>query len=188
MPARHGRVNPTPARACQVALLDNSGGNGTILRMDNGFLGNNVITQIGIVVRDIEKSSKEFAEFFGVPVPKWVQTDPLDKAQTVFRGAPSAARAKLAFMRFGSLDIELIEPDTKPSTWREHLDSRGEGVHHIAFVIEGMKEKVAALEAHGFPLQQKGEYTGGRYAYIETARTLKTIVELLENDKKQDPR
>ena len=87
-------------------------------------------------------------------------------------------------MKFGGLDIELIEPDTEPSTWREHLDSRGEGVHHIAFVIDGMKQKVADLEAHGFPLQQKGEYTGGRYAYIETAKTLKTIVELLENDPK----
>jgi methylmalonyl-CoA/ethylmalonyl-CoA epimerase len=152
--------------------------------MDNGFLGNNVITQIGIVVRDIEKSSRDFAGFFGIPVPQWAWTDPADKAQTRYRGSPSPARAKLAFMRFGGLDIELIEPDMEPSTWREHLDSRGEGVHHIAFVIDGMKEKVADLDAHGFPLQQKGEYTGGRYAYIETARTLKTIVELLENDPK----
>ena len=108
----------------------------------------------------------------------------MDKAQTRFRGAPSPARAKLAFMKFGSLDIELIEPYTEPSTWREHLDTRGEGVHHIAFIIDGMKQKVADLEAHGFPLQQKGEYTGGRYAYMETAKTLKTIVELLENDAK----
>jgi methylmalonyl-CoA/ethylmalonyl-CoA epimerase len=152
--------------------------------MDKGPLGNNVITQIGIVVRDIEESCRDFAGFFGIPVPKWTLIDTVDKAQTRFRGSPSPARAKLAFMRFGSLDIELIEPDMEPSTWREHLDSRGEGVHHIAFVIEGMKEKVADLEAYGFPLQQKGEYTGGRYAYIETAKTLKLIVELLESDPK----
>ena len=50
--------------------------------MGTGFLGNNVIAQVGIVVRDIEKSSREFAEFFGIPVPTWVQTDPRDKAQT----------------------------------------------------------------------------------------------------------
>jgi catechol 2,3-dioxygenase-like lactoylglutathione lyase family enzyme len=152
--------------------------------MDKGFLGNNVITQIGIIVRDIEKSSKEFAEFFGIPVPKWIQTDTADKAQTRFRDASTPARAKLAFMRFGSLDIELIEPDKEPSTWREYLDTKGEGVHHIAFVIDGMRQRVADLEAHGHPLQQKGEYTGGRYAYIDTTRTLKTIVELLENDSK----
>ncbi len=152
--------------------------------MGKGLLGNNVITQVGIVVRDIEKSSREFAEFFGIPVPAWVQTDTMDKAQTRFRGAPTPGRAKLAFMHFGSIDIELIEPDTHPSTWREHLDTRGEGVHHLAFVIEGMADRVRELEAHGHPLQQKGEYTGGRYAYVDTSKTLKTIVELLENDRK----
>jgi methylmalonyl-CoA/ethylmalonyl-CoA epimerase len=154
------------------------------VNMGTGLLGNNVITQIGIVVRDIEKSSREFAAFFGIPVPEWRLTDAMDKAETRFRGEPTPARAKLAFMRFGGLDIELIEPDTHPSTWREHLDSRGEGVHHIAFVIEGMADRVHALEAQGHPLQQKGEYTGGRYAYVDTSKTLKTIVELLENDRK----
>ena len=152
--------------------------------MNKGLLGSNVITQIGIIVNDIEKSSKDFAEFFGIPVPKWIQTDTADTAQTRFHGASTPARAKLAFMKFGGLDIELIEPDKAPSTWREHLDTKGEGVHHIAFSIEGMNHKVADLEAHGYPLQQKGEYTGGRYAYIDTVRTLKTIVELLENDPK----
>jgi methylmalonyl-CoA/ethylmalonyl-CoA epimerase len=192
MPARMD-LSTRSATAVSRILLDNAGNGCRIFEeraffrrdaMDKGLLGNNVITQIGIVVRDIEKSSRDFAGFFGIPVPKWTQTDTVDKAQTRFRGSPSPARAKLAFMRFGSLDIELIEPDMEPSTWREHLDSRGEGVHHIAFVIEGMKEKVADLEAYGFPLQQKGEYTGGRYAYIETAKTLKLIVELLENDPK----
>jgi methylmalonyl-CoA/ethylmalonyl-CoA epimerase len=153
--------------------------------MDKGFLGNNVIMQIGIIVRDIEKSAKDYAEFFGIPVPSWKQTDTIDKTQAKYRGAVCPARAKLAFMKFGSLDIELIEPDKEPSTWREHLDTKGEGVHHIAFIIDGMKEKVAALEAHGHPLQQKGEYTGGRYAYIDTLRTLKVLVELLENDAKK---
>jgi pimeloyl-CoA synthetase len=32
------------------------------------------------------------------------------------------------------------------------------------------------------PLLQKGEYTGGRYAYIDASRDLKVIIELLEND------
>ena len=31
-------------------------------------------------------------------------------------------------------------------------------------------------------LMQRGEYTGGRYAYVDAVSQLKTIVELLEND------
>ena len=83
----------------------------------------------------------------------------------------------------GSLQLELIEPDNNKSTWRESLDKNGEGPHHIAFVVEGMKDKIAALERNQMPLLQRGEYAGGRYAYIDTLGDLKVIIELLENDK-----
>jgi methylmalonyl-CoA/ethylmalonyl-CoA epimerase len=114
--------------------------------------------------------------------PQYSITDDVDKAQTQYRGKRSAARAKLAFFDMGSLQLELIEPDDNPSTWRESLDKNGEGPHHIAFVIKGMKEKIAVLERNQMPLLQKGEHTGGRYAYIDASRDLKVIIELLEND------
>ncbi|GIP58918.1 VOC family protein [Paenibacillus sp. FSL W8-0186] len=150
--------------------------------MDKGFLGTNVITQIGIIVRDIDKVSQSYADFFGIEKPKWFWTDTVDVARTEFKGASSEARAKLAFLDCGQLQVELIEPDEHPSTWREFLDEQGEGVHHIAFVIKGMKEKIAVLEANQMPLIQRGEYTGGRYAYMDTFKELKVMVELLEND------
>ncbi|WP_110930722.1 VOC family protein [Paenibacillus bouchesdurhonensis] len=150
--------------------------------MEKSLLGTNVITQIGIIVRDIEKVSQSYADFFGIEKPQWFWTDGVEVAQTELRGESSAARAKLAFFDCGSLQLELIEPDEHPSTWREFLDEHGEGVHHIAFVIKGMKEKIAVLEAKQMPLIQKGEYTGGRYAYMDTFKELKVMVELLEND------
>ncbi|RIX52697.1 VOC family protein [Paenibacillus nanensis] len=151
--------------------------------MNNGILGTKVITQIGLLVHDIEKVSQAYAEFFGMEKPAWFWTDTVDKAQTEFRGASSEARAKLAFFDMGSLQLELIEPDRHASTWREHLDAHGEGVHHIAFVVEGMKEKISLMEGKGLKLVQKGEYTGGRYAYLDTFEPLKVMLELLENDK-----
>lgn len=149
----------------------------------SGLLGNNVITQIGILVNDIEKVSEAYAAFFGIEKPPINMTDAVDKAQTTFNGEPSEARAKLAFFNMGSLQLELIEPDHHPSTWRNYLNEHGEGPHHIAFFIEGMKEKIELLSANGFALQQKGEYEGGRYAYMDTFKELKVLIELLENDK-----
>ena len=149
--------------------------------MEN-ILGTKLITQIGILVHDIEATSQAYAQFFGIETPQWSITDEVDKAQTQYRGKRSDARAKLAFFDMGSLQLELIEPDHNPSTWRESLDRNGEGPHHIAFVIKGMKEKIAVLEHNQMPLLQKGEYTGGRYAYVDTVRDLKVIIELLEND------
>lgn len=151
--------------------------------MEKNMLGNNFITQIGILVHDIEKTSQAYADFFGVDKPEWSLTDTVDRAQTEYRNQSTEARARLAFFNMGSLQLELIEPDHNPSTWREYLDEHGEGPHHIAFVINGMKEKVTLMEKNQMPLLQKGEYTGGRYAYMDTFKDLKIILELLENDE-----
>ena len=151
--------------------------------MEKGILGTKIVTQIGFVVNDIEKTSQAFADFLGVEKPQWSLTDTIDKTHGEFNGQPCPARAKLAFFHVGEiLDIELIEPDETPSVWRNVLYEKGEGVHHIAFVVNGMKEKILALEGNGMKLLQRGEYTGGRYAYIDCVDQLKTIVELLEND------
>lgn len=151
--------------------------------MEKGILGTKIVTQIGFVVNDIEKTSQAFADFLGVEKPQWSLTDTIDKTHGEFNGQPCPARAKLAFFHVGeTLDIELIEPDETPSVWRNVLNEKGEGVHHIAFVVNGMKEKILALESNGMKLLQRGEYTGGRYAYIDCVDQLKTIVELLEND------
>lgn len=147
------------------------------------MLGTNIVTQIGIVVNDIEKSSRDYADFLGMEKPEWIQTGEYEQTQGEYMGKPCKGRAKLAFFNVGpTLSIELIEPDNEPSTWRDDLNKNGEGIHHIAFVIKGMKEKIEICGRNGMPLQQKGEYTGGRYAYIDAKSTLKTIIELLEND------
>ena len=145
-------------------------------------LGSNVLVQVGLAVRDVERSAQAYADLFGVPVPAWSMTDPLDVAHTRYRGQPTEARAKLAFFRLGSVSLELIEPVGGPSTWQEFLDTHGEGVHHIAFEIDGMGQQIQILERKGMPLLQRGDYTGGRYAYVDGGPQINVILELLEND------
>ncbi len=147
------------------------------------ILGTKAVVQIGIVVRDINRTATKFAEFFGVDVPEITMTNTPDKTHIRYRGEATQARAKLAFFKMqDNFTIELIEPDENPSTWREFLETKGEGIHHIGFVIKDMQGKVAKLQEIGMPVVQKGEYTGGRYAYIDSTEDLKTIIELLEND------
>ena len=151
--------------------------------MEKNILGTNLVTQIGILVNDIEKSSQDYADFLGIDKPQWIITDEYDKTHAEYLGKPLNARAKLAFFTVGpNLTIELIEPSAEPSTWRDDLNKNGEGVHHIAFVVKGMKEKIEVCQRNGMPLLQKGEYTGGRYAYMDSKSSLKTLIELLEND------
>jgi methylmalonyl-CoA/ethylmalonyl-CoA epimerase len=152
------------------------------MMMTEKTLGTTTITQVGIVVQDIEVKARAWAEVLGLPVPEIMITDTYERAQTEYNGEPSNARAKLAFFHLGQVDLELIEPIGKPSTWQDQLDEHGDSLHHIAFEIQGMSEKVACLEAKALPLVQCGEYPGGRYAYIDGATQLGAILELLEND------
>ncbi|MCK6627964.1 MAG: VOC family protein [Anaerolineae bacterium] len=145
-------------------------------------LGTTTITQVAIVVKDIEAKARAWAEVLGLPVPEIIITDTYEHAQTEYEGRPSEARAKLAFFHLGQIDLELVEPIGEPSTWKDQLDEHGDSLHHIAFEIKGMPEKTAYLDAKGIPLVQRGEYTGGRYAYFDGNAQLGATIELLEND------
>ena len=149
--------------------------------MDKRGLGTNVMCQVGLVVRDIERSIEGYSRAFGLPKPEIIVTDEPELAHTRFRGEPTDARAKLAFFQMGQVSLELIEPIGGPSTWREFLDQRGEGVHHIAFFVQDTDEAVGFLAGKDIGVVQRGDYTGGRYTYLDSAPTLGVILELLEN-------
>ncbi len=150
--------------------------------MSDQALGTTTVMQIGIIVQDIESRARAWADILGLPMPEIRVTDPVDVAQTEYRGALSTAQAKQAFFHLGQVDVELLEPIGERSTWKEHLDRHGDSLHHIAFKIRGMKDKLAYLDSKGLSLVQRGEYTGGRYAYVDASAQLGTILELLEND------
>lgn len=70
------------------------------------------------------------------------------------------------------------------STWQDFLDEHGEGIHHIAFPVKGMDEKILAVENFcGAKCVQRGKYGGGNgeYAYLDAHDEMKCMLELLEN-------
>jgi len=145
-------------------------------------LGSTTLTQVGLVVRSIDEAAQAWARLLGVPVPEIEVTDPVERTQARYQGRPTPALAKLAFFNLGQVTLELIEPIGEPSTWHDQLAQHGQSLHHIAFEIEGMAERVAVLAEHGLPALQQGEYDGGRYAYLDGQQNYGAVVELLEND------
>lgn len=138
-----------------------------------------VIAQVALVVEDADKIAKAFAEVLGVEVPEGNWTDPLEKANTRFKGEPTTARAKLIFFQFENIQLELIQPDGNPSTWQQFLDEHGEGIHHIAFKVKDMEKEIERLEGLGLRLEQRGDYAGGEYAYVNGQEKIACILELL---------
>ncbi|MBM4459381.1 MAG: VOC family protein [Chloroflexi bacterium] len=150
--------------------------------MSDRDLGTDIVTQVAIVTSDIEAKARAWADLLGVPAPEIRETASAAETQIRYRGQPTPARARLAFFRLGQVSLELIEPIDRPSTWGDQLDQHGDSLHHIAFRIKGMAEKLALLDDLGIPLVQKGEYKGGRYAYVDGIEKLGATLELLEND------
>jgi catechol 2,3-dioxygenase-like lactoylglutathione lyase family enzyme len=143
-------------------------------------LGSRVVTQIAIVVRDIDAAIERFSAILGVEKPGVIVSDPLEKARTTYRGQPSEARAKLAFFNVGQVDIELIEPLGEPSVWKDVLDQKGEGVHHIAFWVEDTDQSLRFLGQFGIEQTQQGHFTGGMYTYVNSEPVLGVMLELLQ--------
>jgi len=147
------------------------------------MIGTNVICQIGYVVHDIEKTGKFFADFFGVELPPVVGSGDAEITKTMVHGKPSTASCKMMFFNTPTVQLELIQPDETPSVWRDLLNEKGEGFHHMAFQVKDAKGKMAKLAEKGYPTVQYGNYGdgSGMYAYIDTRKDLTMIIELLES-------
>lgn len=146
-------------------------------------LDSSTVIQIGIIVKDVEKTANAYAEVFGIPKPTVVPIADDPFANTNFRGHLSTAKGKGAFFDLGPVEMELIEPVGAPSTWQEFLQTHGEGIHHIAFKTTDMDSARMFLASKGMETVQHGGWDGGQYAYVDCSKQLGTILELLHFDE-----
>ena len=150
--------------------------------MTSSSLGDNKVMQIGLVVENIDHAVQAWSLLLGVEPPAIIITDTVDIARTKYQDQPTSAQARLAFFDLGQVALELIQPLGEPSTWNDQLVVHGPSLHHIAFEIKGMEEHIQDLQKHGLRLVQRGDYHGGRYAYVDGQKQFGTVIELLEND------
>jgi len=140
------------------------------------------MVQVGIIVENIEEATKEWTRFLGLETAPGISVATGSELNpTMYRGNPSGATARLSFFKLDNITIELIQPDGKPSTWQEFLDTRGQGIHHIAFNVKGMESYIRNFEAHGIPMVQHGGWETGEYSYMDGTENLALIIELLEH-------
>jgi catechol 2,3-dioxygenase-like lactoylglutathione lyase family enzyme len=142
------------------------------------------VVQVAIVVRDIEASSKLWAELLGMPLPEISTTRPGNEVKEIYRGKPSEGQVKLTFFNLGQVVIELLQPISEGTSWKEFLDKKGEGVQHLGFQVEDPDKTSRELEKEGYPIIHQGRYDSddGTYIYHETLDALGVVIELLHSD------
>jgi methylmalonyl-CoA/ethylmalonyl-CoA epimerase len=89
------------------------------------------IHQLGIVVSDLQKGVDNYWEKLGIGPWMTVRIEPPLLMDVTLRGKPVEASMIAAVAQSGSIQLELIQPLEGPSLWKEFLEERGGGLHHV---------------------------------------------------------
>jgi methylmalonyl-CoA/ethylmalonyl-CoA epimerase len=139
------------------------------------------VTQIGIVVRDLEAAMKTYVDEYGIGPWQRHELNPENATDVRIYGQPVALwRADVATAMVGQVMWELIEPLDDESIFARFLTEKGGGVHHIAVATPNFDEAVAAQARRGPDLVLSGTFGGIRIAYLPTDRDLGVLLEIFD--------
>ncbi len=121
------------------------------------------------VVDDIAASERWFTGVFGVE--RWTRFDDVvfGPDSCTYRGAPADYSIHVSIGYAGSQQLELIQPVSGENIYTEHLERCGPGLHHVAWIPDDFDATLAAAEAQGIPVSQRGEFAGAgiEFAYLD---------------------
>jgi len=150
-------------------------------------ISTNKIVKIGIVVEDIEQAARYYADLFHIEMPEIKipkpNTNLNPNSNTWFRGESQASKCKTAIIPLNPIYIELIEPIDEKSPWGEFKKQHGQGVHYLAFNIDGFQEHIDLMSRKEMPVYYTQDKGKERYAYFETIKQLGVTLEFKEIDK-----
>ncbi len=126
------------------------------------------IDHVGIAVRDLEAASRFFQEVFQIPPGEIVELP------------DQGVRATL--LPVGQTRLELLQPLSGDSPVGRFLEGRGEGLHHLAFHVDGIAEKLVNLGAQGLELVDRDPRPGlsGIIAFLHPRSVHGVLTELVQ--------
>ncbi|WP_280768362.1 methylmalonyl-CoA epimerase [Salipaludibacillus daqingensis] len=131
------------------------------------------VDHIGIAVKSIEETAVFYSNHFHVNV------------ETIAEVPDQGVR--VAFLPLGNCKIELLEPLDENSPIHAFIEKRGEGLHHVAFEIDNIQQRLDQLKAEGIRLideKPKKGASGNPIAFLHPKSTYGALIELYES--KQD--
>ena len=135
------------------------------------------IVQIGVVVKNLEEAIEFYTKHFGLGPWRRGVSEHLPYA--IVRGEKTPYTCKLAFTEIPSLQLELIEVTKGPSIQLDHLNTKGEGIHHIQYHVDNLEEEISKYKQHGFQVLQEMRRRERGFAYMNTDKVGGIIFELV---------
>ncbi len=92
-------------------------------------------------------------------------------------------KVKTAFFKAGQTKLELLEPTDPESPVAKFIEKRGEGIHHLAFAVDGVEQALKEAAEKGVRLIDKKPRTGAEglnIAFLHPKSTFGVLTELCE--------
>ena len=140
---------------------------------------------VGIMVRDVDKAA-EYYESLGIGP---FETVIMDITERRLRGKlvsdVDAIKPKIKQAHVGPIRFELIQPvPGKESIWGEFLENKGEGIQHLAFVVDDSEKEEAELVKKGLNVIYSSKFQkGGSATYFETDKIGGVVFELFQRPR-----
>ncbi|HEY2924027.1 MAG TPA: methylmalonyl-CoA epimerase [Candidatus Eisenbacteria bacterium] len=127
------------------------------------------LAHVGIAVRSLDAA-----------IPIWVQALGFEHVETIDF---DSMKLRIAFLRAGSAEMELLEPTSEDSPVGRFLARRGEGIHHLSFLVPNLEKALEGAEAAGLELidrtPKEGSH-GTKIAFLSPRTLNGVLVELCE--------
>ncbi len=127
------------------------------------------IEHIGIAVKNINSSTSLFEKLLG---NKPYKTEKVD-----------SEGVNTTFFALSDQKIELLSSITKDSAIEKFLESKNEGIHHIALLVDSLEFEINRLESLGFQFISKTPKKGAdnkKIVFLHPKSTNGVLVELCE--------
>jgi hypothetical protein len=144
---------------------------------------------IGWVVRDCEAAQEELRTRLGAgPCLSMGEESLFD--QVLVHGKPVPVSLKIAFCALGGVLVELLQPLDDRSPHAAFLAERGEGMHHLAFLVADLDEELAAARRANPELSLLIDGTGPgnefRWVYLDGGNAREAVIELWERNPQSE--
>lgn len=139
------------------------------------------ISQIAIVVRDLDDALEKYHRLLGWGPWSIYEHRPPSLHDTFLHGKATEYTMIGAEAHVGPIVVELLQPCEGPSIYKEWLEERGEGLHHIA-VMRPTPDESDEMRRHfadaGAQVLMEGRIGESiHFYYLDTEPLLKVIVE-----------
>lgn len=138
------------------------------------------ILQIGIVVADVNETIDGFRQLLNVDGWNISCVDTTTGKGSNFHknGSPVETKAKIAWVNFGNIELELIEPQDQISLYAEFLKDHGPGIHHVMLGAKDYENCVGHMNGHNVPAMGGGELQDTKFQMFDTRELLGFICEI----------